>query len=913
MSANIHAAGFSLTPEGISVTLRGLDDITFQYPRLMGADQQALGAIIESRPTDGGRNVVIKYDNGAEVRLVKQSDTRLELSIASPPAGLAIFRFEALVPFAMNEGGGYRVNQDAVKPFPVAKPERPHLYQGGASEFTLIAPNGESFSLKNLPLGTFLQIQDNREWNWAMYAAMFVAPYNPDHAIVPYEFAFANLGDGTIRKMVDRFGQDFSHEFAARIKSEEELQEDARTEQQYYDAFPKAQRDSFGGFLGSSEALGLTKTGFFHVEKIGEKWFLVNPEGNAFFHLGINGFNPSDDYTYTEGREDIFEWLPPRDGEFATAWHHEDYWNSRAISFYLANVIRKYGKPYNHEEWATRMIDRVRALGFTSIGCFSAIPNAARQKNFPYVSSFGFWGLGYDIPGAREFFDPFNPSVVRRIDEIFARTVAPRADDPLLIGYYLANEQGVEDLPKALAALDSSFAAKQALVDFLKNKYTNIAAFNAAWEMNVDSFDELVGQGLPVSTRAANADMTEFVEIFLNKYYSLLHDTFRKYDKNHMLIGSRWQPGTANNEILVRTCAKYCDVISVNYYTMAFDRDYLDRLHRWSGDKQFLLSEWYYSNTSETGLGSSHNPVNSQRERGLAYRNYVEQTASMDYVVGIEWFTLIDQARAGRYFERNTGERSNTGIFSVTDRPWKDFVAEVVKTNLRIEDIVLKRERPFVFDDPRFTRAGGGQQTISAIWVEQPLTINGSRDGYPGVPPVMIGANRIAVGTGGEDFSAAFRVAWDEKNLYFFIDVIDTTPGQNERSEADLWQGDGVELFVGPDNLDQLGGLIFSDRQILIGAGTTGKQWYVRNAPAGLRTEITRAVQIKADGSGYFLEAAIPFEVFGIQPKEGMELLFDVAVDDSADGYERLRQFVWNGDDRVSNDRGCWGRIRLSK
>jgi len=30
-------------------------------------------------------------------------------------------------------------------------------------------------------------------------------------------------------------------------------------------------------------------------------------------------------------------------------------------------------------------------------------------------------------------------------------------------------------------------------------------------------------------------------------------------------------------------------------------------------------------------------------------------------------------------------------------------------------------------------------------------------------------------------------------------------------------------------------------------------------------------------------------------------------------GYERLRQFVWNGDDRVSNDRGCWGRIRLSK
>ena len=692
VSANLHAAGLTLTPEGISVTLRGLDDIQFEYPKLLGEGQQALGTIIECRPTEGGRNVIVKYDNGTEVRLVKRTDTRLELTIANPPAGLRSMRFEALVPFAMNEGGGYRVNQDAVVPFPMEKPERPHLYQGGANEFTLIAPNGEAFSINNLPAGTYLQIQDNREWNWAMFAAMFVAPYNPDHAVVTYEFTFANLGDGTSQKMVDRFGQDFSRDFAAKIKSEEELKEDVRSEQQYYDSFPKANRDKFGGFLGSGEALGLKKTGFFHVQKVNDKWYLVNPEGNAFFHLGICGFLACDDYTYTEGREDIFEWLPPRDGEFATAWHPEEYWNSRAFSHYLANVIRKYGKPFDYEEWAGRMIDRVRALGFTSIGCFSPNPNAARERNFPYVSSFGFWGLGYDIPGARGFFDPFNPDLARRIDNIFSRSIAPRADDPLLIGYYLANEQAVEDLPKALAALDGSFVVKKTLIEFLEKKYTNIAAFNTAWGMNVNSFDALLEQGLPLSTRAANEDMTAFVEIFLDKYYSLLRDTFRKYDKNHMLIGSRWQPRTADDEILVRTCAKYCDVISVNYYTIAFDREYLDRLHRFSGDKPFLLSEWYYSCSAETGLPPGIGPVNTLTERGLAYRTYVEQSAALDYVVGIEWFTLVDQARAGRFFERNTGERANTGIFSVTDRPWKDFVAEVVKTNLRIEEVVIKRE-----------------------------------------------------------------------------------------------------------------------------------------------------------------------------------------------------------------------------
>ena len=35
------------------------------------------------------------------------------------------------------------------------------------------------------------------------------------------------------------------------------------------------------------------------------------------------------------------------------------------------------------------------------------------------------------------------------------------------------------------------------------------------------------------------------------------------------------------------------------------------------------------------------------------------------------------------------------------------------------------------------------------------------------------------------------------------------------------------------------------------------------------------------DGKGYTLEAAIPFAAVGIEPQEGQEMLFDLAVDDS--------------------------------
>ena len=140
--------------------------------------------------------------------------------------------------------------------------------------------------------------------------------------------------------------------------------------------------------------------------------------------------------------------------------------------------------------------------------------------------------------------------------------------------------------------------------------------------------------------------------------------------------------------------------ISVNYYTRQIDREYLDRLHRWSGGKPLLLSEWHFTCIPESGLPGGLGNVATQRERGLAYRNYVEQAAAIDYVIGVEWFTLIDQARSGRFFERNTGERGNTGIFAVTDHPWMDFVAEVVKTNVRIEDILHRRVEPFRFDVP---------------------------------------------------------------------------------------------------------------------------------------------------------------------------------------------------------------------
>ena len=101
--------------------------------------------------------------------------------------------------------------------------------------------------------------------------------------------------------------------------------------------------------------------------------------------------------------------------------------------------------------------------------------------------------------------------------------------------------------------------------------------------------------------------------------------------------------------------------------------------------------------------------VASQEERGLAYRNYVEQAAALGYVVGIEWFTLVDQSITGRYFEKYSGENANTGLISVTDRPWRAMLDRMVVTNDRIYDVLFGRQPPFALDDRRFRAAGSGK------------------------------------------------------------------------------------------------------------------------------------------------------------------------------------------------------------
>ena len=903
-SALTHAATVSTDEDGVVIDAGGMGTFNVSYPELEGGAPHKIIA-----KTPAGKIATIQYDGGANLRVDVSDPSQIVYTFAGVPADVKQAQIVMMIEFSYQQGGKWKI--DATNgSFPVEKPAKPHLYQGNASTFELTDAQDESLSL-HIPDYGYIELCDNREWNWAIYALHTHFPLqagNPTYKIALSTGAPA----GTKRiALVDPFGQIKAGDWPGKVQSEAELKADAESEKAYYASLTPPQRDSYGGLPNTKDKLGLTASGFFHVEKKGEKWILVDPDGNAFFHLGICAFAPGDDYTLVAGRESTYEWLPPLDGEFKTAYKPDS--GNSVLSFYLTNTIRKYGVPYDLDAFQTRMIDRVRKFGFNSIGAFSPASAAVKTENFPYVGHLPLSAWGKDaiprIPGIGETWDPFDPANVARVDRSFAAELPAKANDPLLIGYFLVNEPLYEDIPKVVPGLKGSdWACKRVLVQQLSDKYKTIDAFNTAWGTSAKSFGELNDTPLPVNTKEASGDMHDFTGTFFETYFKLVADTFHKYDTHHMLIGNRLQPGTINNEQLCRIAGKYLDIMSYNYYTNGVDKDFLNRIYSWTG-RPMILSEFYWVASHESGLVGG-NDVGTQQNRGLAYRNYVDQSASLGYVVGIEWFTLMDQASTGRWFTKYSGERANTGLFSVADRPYKPMIAEMMKANDDVYGVWLDGKAPYAFDDPKFAQVGHAQNIATAPHSTGPIKIDGTTQNWPGIPPNVISGKRLVIGNAAEGLEGTFKLCWDDDNLYVLVSVVDPTPMMSKVTADNLWSGDGIELFIGTEKLDEGGPLIFSDRHLIVGAPGPGKApFYYDNSPK--QYETGTLIVPGGDGKSYTLETAIPWTALGIKPQPGLELLFDLGIDDSSSGTGRRAQLMWNGTDKNSGDRTHWGRLKL--
>lgn len=415
--------------------------------------------------------------------------------------------------------------------------------------------------------------------------------------------------------------------------------------------------------LTTAKKIKEDESGFFRVEQYNERWRFIDPNGDPFFSTGICGVRSS--------------------GSFAPDLGYSPYYQ---------NIIQLYG---NEENWANITKDRMDDWGFNTAGYGDEYIKAT---GIAYAMNLGMAGANWltgEIP------DYFSEEWIERVDRIGREVVANYSTDPNLIGYFLDNElhwgsdwRSLLDLFDTYCKLPADSAGKKILVDFLKQRYNDdISDFNLVWRTNFFDFDEILYRkrlGMWPYTIEARKDHNAFNYLVAEQYFKTCYETIKKYDPNHLILGARFQSFLTPIEV-VKACAPYVDVISVNHYVarpfvlpfalifqniMGFTRptNLLDEFYQIS-ERPILISEFYFR-AKDSGLPNTKPTrlvmpvVANQRQRALCFEIMARLFISKPYSVGYHWFAYSDQPKEGRF----DGEDSNIGVVNIKDEPYEILV-----------------------------------------------------------------------------------------------------------------------------------------------------------------------------------------------------------------------------------------------
>jgi hypothetical protein len=406
-------------------------------------------------------------------------------------------------------------------------------------------------------------------------------------------------------------------------------------------------------------------TGYFHTEKIKDTWWVMDPAGNSFYITGTDHVN-----------------------------YNAHWCESLGYAPYHRNCEKLYG---TEAKWAEKSIARLASWGFNSLGV--GCSPSTRYRGLPYMTmvNFGtnFSSIDYITPKTTwtGFPNVFSPRFPIYCDKIARQFCEPFKNDPWLIGYFLDNE--LEWFPNTSSGifadtfkLPADHSAKQALVEFFKQRYPDIAGFNRAWNLNIKQFDDLLTiRRMPGSTTEdTRADQQAFIRLVAEKYFAITTAAIKKADPHHLILGCRFA-GDAPD--IWDITGKYCDIVSVNCYRNldltrgvmvdGFEAD----LARWyqKAGRPLMITEWSFP-ALDAGLPCKHGAgqrVPTQKDRAFAFTAFQRLLFSTPFIVGSNYFMWADEPELG--ISSTFPEDSNYGLVDVKDDPYPLLTGDAAKLN----------------------------------------------------------------------------------------------------------------------------------------------------------------------------------------------------------------------------------------
>ncbi|RFM28215.1 T9SS C-terminal target domain-containing protein [Deminuibacter soli] len=145
--------------------------------------------------------------------------------------------------------------------------------------------------------------------------------------------------------------------------------------------------------------------------------------------------------------------------------------------------------------------------------------------------------------------------------------------------------------------------------------------------------------------------------------------------------------------------------------------------------------------------------------------------------------------------------------------------------------------------------------------------------------------SNVTIGSGA-NLSGKWRALYDNTNLYVLAEVNDITKMND--SGGNWWEDDAVEIFIDGDNSKTATYDGANDFQL-------GFRWNDNTVHVG-GNSVTRTTGINfsmyATGTGYNLEAVIPWSTIGVTPSIGKPIGFEVQIDNDNDGGTRDAQIA---------------------
>lgn len=477
-------------------------------------------------------------------------------------------------------------------------------------------------------------------------------------------------------------------------------------------------------------------TGRFTTGVLGQRAFVVTPEGNAFLSLGLQavGFGNLDSAAlgYSPGT--------------------------------LAQIAAAAGIDGSDEEVIEQQIlEMLQRYGFNTVGGWSGGFLNKATGNIPYTQSLGFSGgvqseaRTVPVPSvsAGGFPDVFHPAFAANCLEYAQSAISESmASDPWCVGVYSDNEQRWHGdkflLPASDYTLTDDFLdegpdspGKQALVAWFRARYgDDIDAFNSLYGQQLTSFDQLLDvTDLPLSSAVPRQmeDRLEFVGEIAQAYYRGVHDALATVAPDLLFLCDRI--ASVASLPVWRAAGLYCDVLSLNdYYTRhdalvdwgmggpsedRWEAAVLAAFEASGSPKPLWVTEWGLR-ADDSGLPNTFGAGfvdGTQQDRAEYYghftRWFLERCANgIHYATGWHWFMYMDEPPTGRF----DGEDGNYGVVSIRSEPYVFLLEAMKAVHQRLLSFAATGVLPTLLLPPETVQASIDETgTATVSWGSVPL------------------------------------------------------------------------------------------------------------------------------------------------------------------------------------------------